>query len=46
MLIRWEHGHEERQRHVGRWSMGYIRGFIHGAVAGTLIGLCIAPQPG
>ncbi|MGD1054201.1 MAG: YtxH domain-containing protein [Candidatus Dormibacteria bacterium] len=26
--------------------MGYIRGVIHGAVAGTLIGLCIAPQPG
>jgi gas vesicle protein len=26
--------------------MGYIRGFVHGAVAGTLIGICIAPQPG
>ncbi len=26
--------------------MGYIRGFIHGAVAGTLIGLWIAPQSG
>ena len=26
--------------------MGYIRGFIHGAVAGTLIGLWVAPQSG
>jgi gas vesicle protein len=26
--------------------MGYIRGFVHGAVAGTVVGLCIAPQPG
>jgi gas vesicle protein len=26
--------------------MGYIRGFVHGAVAGTVIGLCVAPQPG
>jgi gas vesicle protein len=26
--------------------MGYIRGFVHGAVAGTVIGICIAPQPG
>lgn len=26
--------------------MGYIRGFVHGAVAGTVVGLCIAPQEG
>lgn len=26
--------------------MGYLRGFVHGAVAGTVIGLCVAPQPG
>ena len=26
--------------------MGYIRGFVHGAVAGTLIGLWVAPQSG
>jgi gas vesicle protein len=26
--------------------MGYIRGFIHGAVAGTIVGICVAPQPG
>jgi hypothetical protein len=26
--------------------MGYIRGFVHGAVAGVLIGICVAPQPG
>jgi gas vesicle protein len=26
--------------------MGYVRGFVHGAVAGTLIGLWIAPQSG
>ena len=26
--------------------MRYVRGFIHGAVAGTLIGLCVAPQSG
>ena len=26
--------------------MGYIRGVIHGAVAGTLIGIWIAPQSG
>ncbi len=26
--------------------MGYFRGFIHGAVAGTVIGLCVAPQTG
>jgi gas vesicle protein len=26
--------------------MGYIRGFMHGAVMGTAIGLCIAPQTG
>jgi len=26
--------------------MGYIRGFVYGAVAGTLIGLWVAPQSG
>lgn len=26
--------------------MGYIRGFVHGAVVGTVAGICIAPQPG
>jgi gas vesicle protein len=26
--------------------VGYIRGLIHGAVAGTVIGLCVAPQTG
>lgn len=26
--------------------MGYVRGFIHGAIAGTAIGVCVAPQPG
>lgn len=26
--------------------MGYVRGFVHGAVAGTVIGLCAAPQTG
>jgi gas vesicle protein len=26
--------------------MGYIKGFVHGAVAGTLIGLWVAPQSG
>jgi hypothetical protein len=26
--------------------MGYVRGFVHGAVAGTLIGLWVAPQSG
>lgn len=26
--------------------MGYFRGFVHGAAAGTVIGLCIAPQTG
>jgi gas vesicle protein len=26
--------------------MGYIRGFIHGAAVGTVVGLCIAPQTG
>ena len=26
--------------------MGYIRGFMHGAVIGTAIGLCVAPQTG
>jgi gas vesicle protein len=26
--------------------MGYIRGFVHGAVAGMLLGICIAPQSG
>jgi len=26
--------------------MGYMRGLVHGAVLGTVIGLCIAPQTG
>lgn len=26
--------------------MGYIRGLVHGAVIGTIAGICIAPQPG
>jgi gas vesicle protein len=26
--------------------MGYIRGFMHGAVVGTVIGLSVAPQTG
>lgn len=26
--------------------MGYIRGFIHGTLAGTVLGLCVAPQNG
>ena len=26
--------------------MGYIRGVVHGAIAGTVLGICIAPQPG
>lgn len=26
--------------------MSYVRGLIHGTVAGTLLGLCVAPQPG
>ena len=26
--------------------MGYIRGVVHGTLAGTVIGLCIAPQTG
>jgi gas vesicle protein len=26
--------------------MGYIRGFVHGAAVGTVVGLCIAPQTG
>jgi gas vesicle protein len=26
--------------------MGYIRGLMHGAVVGTAIGLCVAPQTG
>ncbi len=26
--------------------MGYPRGFVHGAVIGTVLGLCIAPQTG
>ena len=26
--------------------MGYIRGLIHGAAIGTVVGLAIAPQPG
>ncbi len=26
--------------------MTYIRGLVHGAVAGTVIGLCVAPQEG
>jgi gas vesicle protein len=27
-------------------EMGYMRGFVHGAMAGTVLGLCLAPQPG
>jgi gas vesicle protein len=27
-------------------GMGYIRGMMHGAVVGTVVGLCIAPQTG
>ncbi len=26
--------------------MGYIRGFMHGAAVGTVVGLCVAPQTG
>lgn len=26
--------------------MAYIRGFMHGALVGTVIGLCVAPQTG
>jgi gas vesicle protein len=26
--------------------MAYIRGFMHGAVVGTVVGLCVAPQTG
>jgi len=26
--------------------MGYIRGFVHGTVAGVALGLCVAPQTG
>lgn len=26
--------------------MAYIRGLIHGAVVGTVVGLCVAPQEG
>lgn len=26
--------------------MGYIRGLMHGAVVGTVVGLCVAPQTG
>jgi gas vesicle protein len=26
--------------------MGYLRGLVHGAIAGTVIGLSIAPQTG
>ena len=26
--------------------MGYVRGLIHGAAIGTVVGLAIAPQPG
>lgn len=26
--------------------MGYVRGFVHGAAVGTVIGLCVAPQSG
>lgn len=26
--------------------MGYIRGFVHGAVTGTIVGMCVAPQSG
>jgi gas vesicle protein len=27
-------------------NMAYVRGFVHGAVVGTVIGLCVAPQTG
>jgi len=26
--------------------MGYVRGIVHGAVIGTIAGICIAPQQG
>jgi gas vesicle protein len=26
--------------------MGYIRGLMHGAAVGTVVGLCVAPQTG
>jgi gas vesicle protein len=26
--------------------MGYVRGFVHGTVAGVALGLCVAPQTG
>ena len=26
--------------------MGYIRGFVHGAAIGSVIGICLAPQEG
>ncbi|GAC1342917.1 MAG: hypothetical protein NVSMB29_15100 [Candidatus Dormibacteria bacterium] len=26
--------------------MGYLKGFIHGAAVGTVVGICFAPQPG
>lgn len=26
--------------------MGYVRGLVHGALVGTVVGICIAPQPG
>lgn len=26
--------------------MGYVRGFMHGTVAGVALGLCVAPQTG
>jgi gas vesicle protein len=26
--------------------MGYVRGFVHGTVAGVAVGLCCAPQTG
>lgn len=26
--------------------MGYIRGLLHGAAIGTVVGLCLAPQTG
>ncbi|MFN2568949.1 MAG: hypothetical protein ABR564_05035 [Candidatus Dormibacteria bacterium] len=26
--------------------MGYVRGFIHGSLAGAALGLCVAPQNG
>ncbi len=26
--------------------MGYLRGFMHGAAVGTVVGLCVAPQTG